>query len=399
MKLETTLRTLWSRKPLAGGALALLVVIVFAAWRLAASGGDNGSIPIATVQRGPLTMTLEESGELKAKRSATITAPNDKLITYLVPEGSWVKEGDLLVQLESAKYEIGVQEGNSSLDVAQAQLERAKADLQSQLYKEEAAKKQYESLLGLQEKGFAMASEVEEARLNYMELQSKTGAFRAAVNQEQAEVGRASKTLDQVKHKLAANAVYSPISGLVVYSLVGNPEEGRKVEVGLIPYEGQPLMELPDISSMQVLTDVNEMDVESVKIGQPVEIRLDAVPDAIFKGKVARIGTLAQRRVSRSSGKRTGEKVFDLEVDVEDADPRLRPGLSAKLSIRVEELSDAVYAPVEAIFHEDGKTVAYVKRGRRAKPVAVECGSSNDRYVVIRAGLQPGDRVLLAQPS
>jgi RND family efflux transporter MFP subunit len=379
--------------------VVLLAVIALVTWRLAFSGGDRGDIPLATVERGELTLTLEETGELQAKRSATITAPNDKLITYLAPEGSWVKEGDLLVQLESSKYQISVEEGRSSLQVAQAQLDKAKADLQAQLYKEEAAKKQYESLLELQEKGFAMASEVEEARLNYMELQSRTGAFEAAVDQERAEVARANKTLDQTKHKLASNAVYSPMDGLVVYALVGNPEEGKKIEVGLIPYEGQPLMELPDITSMQVLTDVNEMDVDKVTEGQSVEIRLDAVPDAVFHGNVARIGALAQRKVSRSSGKRTGEKVFDLEIDVEEADTRLRPGLSATVTIFLEKLNDVVYAPVEAIFHEDGKTVAYVKRGRRAEAVPVECGSSNDRYVVILQGLQPGDRVLLAQPS
>lgn len=398
MSKDTTFRTWLTRKPWAGAA-ALVVVIALVAWRFAASGSNHADIPVVIVERGPLTMTLEETGELKAKRSATITAPNDKLINYLAPEGSWVKEGDLLVQLESAKYEISVQEGVSSLQVAQAQMEKAKADLQAQLYKEEAAKKQYESLLELQDKGFAMASEVEESRLNYLELQSKTGAFRAAVEQERAEVGRANKTLDQVKHKLASNAVFSPMDGLVVYAQVGNPEEGKKVEVGLIPYEGQPLMELPDISSMQVLTDVNEMDVEKVKEGQPAEIRLDAVPDAVFKGKVARIGTLAKRKVSRSSGKRTGEKIFDLEIDVEDADPRLRPGLSAKITILVEKMDDVVYAPVEAIFHENGKTIAYVKRGRHAEAVEVVCGNSNDKYVVIRDGLEPGDRVLLAQPS
>jgi RND family efflux transporter MFP subunit len=378
---------------------ALVVVIALVAWRFAASGSDHAEIPVVTVERGPLAMTLEETGELKAKRSATITAPNDKLITYLAPEGSWVKEGDLLVQLESAKYEINVQELQSALEVAKAQQEKAKADLQAQLYKEEAAKKQYESLLELQNKGFAMASEVEEARLNYMELQSKTGAFKAAVEQERAEVGRAEKTLEQVKLRLASNAVYSPMEGLVVYAQVGNPEEGKKVELGLIPYEGQLLMELPDISSMQVLTDVNEMDVEKVEEGQAAEIRLDAAPDAVFRGKVARIGTLAKRKVSRSSGKRTGEKVFDLEIDVEDADPRLRPGLSAKVTILVEKMDDVVYAPVEAIFHENGKTIAYVRRGNRAEPVEVECGNSNDEHVVIRSGLEPGDQVLLAQPS
>ncbi len=386
------------QKPWIVGA-GLLVVILIVAVRFAASGDDTGDIPTAEVMRGSLKMTLDETGELKAKRSATITAPNDKLITYLAPEGSWVKKGDLLVQLESGKYEIGVEEGKSSRDVAQAQHDKAKADLQAQIYKEEAAKNQYESLLELQRKGFAMASEVEEARLNHLELQSKTGAFRAAVKQERAQVDRASKTLNQVELKLASNAVFSPIDGLVVYALVGNPEDGRKVEVGLLPYEGKTLMELPDVSSMQVLTEINEMDVDKIQLGQVAEIRLDAVPEVVFHGKVSRVGSLAQHKVSRASGKRTGEKVFSVDVDVDEVDPRLRPGLSAGVSIQVEDLADAVYAPVEAIFDEDGKTVAYVKRGRRTQSVAVECGSSNDKFVVIRAGLQPGDRVLLAHPG
>ncbi len=391
-------RISWARwrKPWTGVG-AIVAALLLVAWRFAPFGG-NAAIPAVEVTQGNLALTLEEVGELRAKRSAIIAAPNDKLITYLAPEGSVVRAGDLLVQLESAKYVMGVDEGKSAVDVAQAQLDKAKADLQSQLYKEEAAKKQYESLLELQQKGFAMTSEVEEARLGYMELQSKTGAFRAAVDQERAEVTRAGKTLDQVKHRLASNAVYSPMDGIVVYASVGNPDEGKRVEVGFMPYEGQPLMELPDITSMQVLTEVNEMDVEKVKVGQPVEIRLDAVPDAMFQGKVARLGSLAQRKVSLVSGKRTAEKVFSLEVDVDAADPRLRPGLSATVSIRVAELVDVVYAPVEAIFQEQGRNIAYVKNGRRVKPVAVQCGSSNDRYVVIQAGLRPGDQVLLAPP-
>jgi RND family efflux transporter MFP subunit len=385
-------------RALAASAVALAAVLFLVGWRFAASGGAAGDIPVAVVAKGNLRLTLEEVGELRAKRSVIIAAPNDKIITYLAPEGSVVQEGDLLLQLESSKYQMGVDEGQSAVEVAQAQLDKAKADLQAQLYKEEAAKKQYESLLELQQKGFAMTSEVEEARLGYLELQSKTGAFRAAVEQERAQVAKAGKSLDQVKHRLASNAVVSPMEGIVVYAAVGEPEEGKKVEVGFMPYEGQPLMELPDITTMQVMTEVNEMDVEKVQVGQAVEIRLDAVPDVVFPGKVARLGSLAQRKLSLSSGKRTAEKVFALEVDVEAADPRLRPGLSAAVSILVEELDEVVYVPVEAVFQEQGRSIAYVKKGRRAQAVALECGSSNDRYVVVRSGLQPGDRVLLAPP-
>jgi multidrug efflux pump subunit AcrA (membrane-fusion protein) len=391
--MQSILRNLWFRIAVAVVAVSLV------GWRIAASNAGSFDIPTADVQHGELTLTLSEVGELKATRSATVSAPNDKLITYLVPEGSWVKQGDLLVQLESAKYKIGITEQQSALDRQAAQLRRAQADLDAQRYKEQAAKKAYESLLELKNKGFAMDSEVEEARLTYMELKSQTGGYEAAVQQEVSGVDFARGGLDQIKLKLAANAVYAPMEGLVVYATVGRPEDGKKVELGMTPYEGQPLMYLPDIKSMQVETQVNEMDVQKVRVGQPVSISLDAVPDVTFKGKVARVGSLAQHKVSKVSGKRTGVKVFDVIVDVEDADPRLRPGLSANASVLLDELQDVTYVPVEAVFNEEGRTVAYVRRGRGTRKQVVDCGPSNDRFVVIRSGLKVGDKVCLAQPS
>jgi len=379
--------------------LLLIAVAAFAGWRFLGISGAELSVPTADVMQGSLELQLTEVGELKAERSATISAPNDKLIIFLAPEGSWVKKGDLLVQLESEKYKIGVQEAESALQVAIAQLEKAKAEKQAQIYKEEGAKQSYESLLGLKEKGFAMESEVEESRLAYLELQSKTSSFDAAVNQEKSKVDQARNALEQIKLKLSANAVYAPMEGLVVYAYVGRAEEGKKVEVGMTPYEGQPLMELPDISSMTVETEVNEMDVQKVKIGQPVAISLDALPGVTFQGKVAKIGSLARHKVSKVSGKRTGVKVFSVLVQVTDADERLRPGLSANVSILINEFDSVTYAPVEAIFNSEGRTVAWVQRGRKTEQVEVECGTSNDKFVIIRSGLRPGDKVLLAEPS
>ena len=379
--------------------LLLIAVVAIGGWRFMGTTGADINVPTADVVQGNLELQLTEVGELKAERSATISAPNDKLIKFLAPEGSWVKPGDLLVQLESEKYKIGVQESESSLQVALAQLAKAKADRQAQTYKEEGAKQSYESLLGLKDKGFAMESEVEEARLAYMELQSKTVSYDAAVDQETSEVDRARTNLEQVKHKLSANAVYAPMAGLVVYAYVGRAEEGKKVEVGMTPYEGQLLMELPDISTMTVETEVNEMDVEKVKIGQPVKISLDAVPGALFNGKVAKIGSLARHKVSKASGRRTGVKIFTVSVHVTDVDERLRPGLSASVSILINQFDSVTYAPVEAIFNAEGKTIAWVQRGRKAEQVEVECGTSNDTFVIIRSGLEPGDKVLLAEPS
>jgi len=391
--MQTVFRKLWFRV-----AVGLAVVAVVG-WRFAASGNADVQIPTAEVQTGDLTLTLSEVGELKATRSATVSAPNDKLILFLAPEGTWVKQGDLLVQLESEKYKLGINEAQSNVSKSVAEFKKAVSELEAQRFKEEGAKKKYESLLGLKQKGFAMESEVEEARLGYLELKSQSGSYAAAVEQMKSQMDFTHSGLDQMKLKLAANAVYAPMEGLVVYATVGRPEDGKKVEVGMTPYDGQPLMYLPDITSMQVETEVNEMDVEKVRIGQPVVIRLDAVPDVTFNGTVARIGSLAEHRVSKVSGKRTGVKVFDVTVDVTDADPRLRPGLSAQASILIDELKQVTYVPVEAIFNEEGKTIAYVRKGRRARRVVVDCGTSNDKFVIIRSGVQLGDRVYLGQPG
>ncbi len=363
-----------------------------------ADSGASHDIPTAEVVSGDFVMRLEEAGELRAKRSVTIAAPNDKLITYLAPEGSWVEEGDLLVQLESARYEIQVQEAQSELEVAQAQLDKALSELQAQKYSEESAKKAYEALLELQNKGFAMESEVEEAQLKYLETRSKTGSYEAAVNEKRSDVSRAENAMRQMQHRLESHTVYAPIAGLVVYAHVGAPEEGKKIELGMTPFEGQPLMQLPDIGAMQVLTEVNEVDIGKVEVGQSVDVRVDALPNAVFSGRVSRIGSLAHHRVSRATGKRSGVKVFSVEVDVENADERLRPGLSATVSILVAKHTSVTYAPVHAIFDDDGDTVAFLKNGSEISRVVVECGSSNDDHVVIRSGLQAGDRVLLARP-
>ena len=169
--------------------------------------------------------------------------------------------------------------------------------------------------------------------------------------------------LDQMKQKLAANAVFAPMDGLVVYANVGRPEDGKKVEVGMTPYEGQPLMYLPDITSMQVETEVNEMDVEKVESASRSRSRSTRCRTWSSRARCATIGSLAQHKVSKVSGKRTGVKVFDVTVDVDRRGSAPASRAVRQASILIDELKGVTYVPVEAIFNEDGKTVAYVKQG------------------------------------
>jgi len=365
------------------------------------SEDDSSVIPSVRVKRGDVTIKITESGELRAADQVTIGAVTDKQILWLAPEGSWVEKGDTLIKFESQKYEISTDEARSALAMARADSVKAVSDYESQLAKEEAARRKYESLPQLAEQGFVQQSEVEQARLAYMEVKSQTRAYQAAVEAARANVLRAKKAVEQQERKLARGIVLAPRAGLVVYATTGDEETAKKISVGMVPFEGMDLMYLPDISKMLVDSEISEVDLSRVKPGQPAEIRLDAYSDTTFQGEVSNIADLARRKISRVTGTATGAKVFDITVRVLAKDVRLKPGLTATVDIIVQQYENALYVPLEAIFlNELEQTVVYVKKKNgdiETRKVVV--GDSTDRIAVITEGLEEGEEVLLGEPN
>ncbi|MDZ7291729.1 MAG: efflux RND transporter periplasmic adaptor subunit [candidate division KSB1 bacterium] len=376
------------------------VVVLLAGSSLLVSETDDTTIPTARVRQDKVTIKITETGELRAQDQVTISAVTDKQILWLVPEGTWVEEGDTLIKFESEKYILSRGEAESSVMVAKADLVKAQSDLEAMMAKEEAARKTYESLPELAKKGFIQESEVEQAQLTYLELKSRVRSLRAAVDAAKANVDRAARGLAQQERKLRQGVVLAPRAGLVVYAMTGDAENQKKITVGMTPFEGMDLMYLPDISSMMVDTEISEVDLAKVTTQMPVEIRLDAYPDAVFKGEVTYIADLAKRKISRITGKATGAKVFDVTVKVLDQDRRLKPGLTATLDIIVDQYEKALYIPLEAIFlDEQDQTIAYVKHRGKIEVRKITISESNDRVAVIKEGLKEGEEVLLGRPT
>ena len=146
---------------MAVGASLAVIPMVLLIQLAVGHGGGTGRIPTVRVRRGPVTIKITESGELRARDQVTISAVNDKQILWLCPEGAFVRQGDTLVVFESEKYVISSSEAHSSLLVAKAELEQAQNNLEAQASKAEAARQRYQSLPELEKKGFVMASEVE----------------------------------------------------------------------------------------------------------------------------------------------------------------------------------------------------------------------------------------------
>lgn len=384
------------RTLLALGAAAGLALL---GWGWLGDGSATSDLPTAQVRRGPVRITITEVGELRAADQVTISAPNDKTIVWMVPEGTRVAKGDPLIRFESRKYEILTETAQSALAVARADLRRAESELAGQRAAEEKTRLDYEALPELAEKGFITTNELESARLGHEEVRAQTRSFVARLEAARAGVERAENDLKGEQRRLGEGEVRAPRDGVVVYAVHGDDTEQRKIEVGMLPFEGMALMYLPDPENMTVATEISEYDLAKILVGSPVELRLEAYSEIAFAGRVSQIASLARRKISRVTGKPTGLKVFDVTIDVLDRDERLRPGLTAMVEILVTEHPDSLYVPVAGIFVDElDRLVAYRRNGNGWEATSLEVGGSTDRVAILDGGLDEGDEIALVRP-
>jgi len=223
---------------------------------------------------------------------------------------------------------------------------------------------------------------------------------RATLELAASKTAELSAKLEENRKNLAASEIRATHSGIVIYKDVFFGSERRKVQVGDQVWPNQPLAILPDLSEMVVSTRVRETDIYKVAKDQRVVITPDAYPELKLKGRVHLIGTLAQEEREEAAGRsrRNYGKFFELSVLIQESDPRLRPGMSARVELVVEQIPKARYLPIEAVFERGGRRYCYLLHGGRPEAREVLTGPSNDHHVVIETGLEPGDRVLLSEP-
>jgi HlyD family secretion protein len=217
---------------------------------------------------------------------------------------------------------------------------------------------------------------------------------RSAIAGAESRITEANAKLSLAKQQLARTEVRADVPGIVVYKDVFFGSEQRKPQVGDQVWANQPLLILPDISKMVVETRVRETDIHKVEKNQNVTVRVQAYPDLKLSGKVTLVGTLAQEEKERR-----GVKFFGVTIQINESEPRLRPGMTAAIEIQVERRAQTLRVPLEAVFERDGRHICYVatRRGLVAREVVL--GPSNRDFVVIEKGLRKGDRVALRDPA
>jgi RND family efflux transporter MFP subunit len=242
-----------------------------------------------------------------------------------------------------------------------------------------------------------LKAEAEDAERN---LQRTVKSQDAANEKADNEVKAARKTaeiekkqLERLKAQLDKCEVKAPGDGIVIY--FKRPwDESSRIKPGAQVYFQQPIFNLPDLSRMKVKMKVHESVVKKVKVGLPVTMRIDALPNQVLHGKVISVATLAQGDEWRGGG---GVKEYETYVSVDDlpAEAGLRPGMSAEAKILVKTIPDALTVPVQAVTEVGGKHVCYVVSGDKVERREVTIGDANDQLVQVLEGIAEGDRVAL----
>ncbi len=401
-----------SRLLLIGGALLLIGLPT--TWLLAGDSTAEDATATAVVHRGDFAVTVSTSGELQALSAVEITAPEkaqqagayQMKIASIVPEGTVVKAGDAVAELDRAPMATRMQEVGLALQKATAVNEQAMLDTTLNLSK---AREEIRTLdAAVEEKTLAKDQSIYEApsiqRQAEIDLEKAKRALEQAkkdyvTKEEQskakmrevgADVAREQNRMAAVQEVIGEFSIKAPAPGMVIYRKEWN---GKKRAAGSQVSAWDPVVAtLPDLTRMESITYVNEIDIRTLALGQPVTLTLDSDPTKTLNGKVTKVANVGEERPN------TDAKVFEVRITIDQSDTTLRPGMTTGNVIQTLHVADVLSVPLEAVNTADGVAYVYRRRGGTVTRQEVIPGAINEDAVVIEAGLEEGDEVLLSAP-
>ncbi|HEX5137550.1 MAG TPA: efflux transporter periplasmic adaptor subunit [Planctomycetota bacterium] len=249
----------------------------------------------------------------------------------------------------------------------------------------------------------ALQSAVEQAKMALDRVTRKASAdtvqAEADLRAKEQEFQRQKAKLEKLETQLKKTKIVAPIDGMVVYATTGRGggrgDQDQPLQEGTEVRERQELIYLPTAQSMLAEIKVHETSLKKVKLGMPCRVWVDAVPNRVFVGRVAKIGVLPDA-VSWWQGN-PDLKVYNTEINLDDGTD-LRAGMSCRAEIIVETYEKALFVPIQCVVREGKQTVVYTPSPQGPVSVPVEIGLDNNSMVRIVSGVEPGQKVLLNPP-
>ena len=367
----------------------------------------TGDVETATSTRGDLEVQLDFKGEFEARHSADLVMPSlpgHPKIEWIIEEGTRVQEGDKLVQFDVEQMLKERQKAQSNLDIARTKIEQQEARLTLDLGAAEQAvvvAELDEELAGLRQTDSETVALVdrEVEKTAFIKAQMATDAAGTSLQRVQLDADIELQLLrleaddrqwkvERYDQMIAMATMTAPSGGLVV---IGKNWEG-KYEAGSQVWAGSVILSLPDLSEMQVVAWVHEVDSPRVAVGQMASITMDAHPNDPAIAKVIKIADLAVERGEHRI------KHMRVVLEMDETAPRMKPGMTVGVELRVQKLEDTVLIPRGAIGSQGGDTVVWTSGlgGWSAAPVSI-LGRSDDQVAV--EGIDAGETVSLGDPN
>lgn len=353
------------RRGIAAGVVGAIALIAIVATLVINAQPQGASGPVTDmVTEGTFTTTVEAKGQLKPISSSVVSPSVDGTVNSInVQAGQSVNEGDVLMTIK-----------NDELDRNVAEAQRAVAAAQEDLTNAQKAAAAAQATPTTDADGASAAAGV-----------SAASAETNAVSAAQRSLASAQANLDQANAKAASRTVTAPSSGSIVEL---NAKVGATVTDGMIMGEsdtsgGKQCMQIADLSKMKVTVQVGEKDIAKIAVGQSANVTYPAFPDIVSQGTVTAIASVANSD-SNSGG---GSVTFNVDILIEAPDSRLKPGMTAEVSVVTEKLDDVVMVPTMALMTEDGEhyyvNLATDSESKKTRRVKVTVVTQNDNEAVV----------------
>ena len=410
------------------GIVAGLIIIAMFVFNKLISKKDTDTI-YAEAQKGQFEITVSNSGELEAEKSVDIKGPEIQQssqgqgrgggpgmggghmrlqsfeISDIVPEGTIVKEGDYIAQLDRTEYDNTLKTALENLNTLQANLEMAILDTAVTLTNlRDAIKNQViaveEAEITLAQSKYEPPATIRQAEINLnkqqraLEQRKKAYSLRRAkaltdIRQKQRLLNEGTELAKNLQDFLAQFTIKAPSSGMVIYKEEFNGTK-RKAGSQVNPFD-RIIATLPDLSSMISKTFVSEIEVNKIKNGQKVLMTIDAMPGKSWTGVVSNIANIGEQLGNSDA------KMFEVLIKVDDVNPELRPAMTTYNKIVINAYEDVVYIPTECV-HTGTDGITFVYKKNKTRQVVV-LGEMNEKNIIVKQGLEPGTSVYLITPE
>lgn len=395
--------------------IAAIAIIILAFMIFKPGKNDVLKQLIVDVERGEFEILVTTTGELQAKSSVDIMGPSELRnsrslrireikIKDLVAEGTVVDSGEYVGRLDQTELGTSLKDLEDELETAESQYLKTQLDttmqlreLRDQLVNLKFTKE--EKQIVLDQSKFEPPATIRQATIDLEKSQRSyeqandnysLKVQQANANMREASIAleKARRKVEEIKNVIQKFTIYAPQSGMVIYKKEWSGQK-RKVGSGISPWD-LTVATLPDLSSMNSKTYINEIDISKIKQGQEVRIGIDAFPEKKYTGQVVEVANIGEQLQN------TDAKVFEVLINVDQSDEIMRPAMTTSNQIVTNTYDDVLFIPLEAIHNEDSLSYVFTKNNR--KQIIVP-GETNENYIIIEQGLKEGDKVYLSVPE